>query len=221
MSCDAFGDLGAGAVVAVEGQGEVLVELRAVGDEAGAKTVEDGHREAFGVLVGLQHERRDGADEDGLGDAAGAVAAEVAGDFAAAGGVADHDGVLEVEEVVELGEIVGVVVHVVAVPGLAGAAVAAAVVRDDAIALLAEEEHLGVPGVGGEGPAVREGDGLSGAPVFVVDGGAVFGGDVRHVCFSLLFGDAEIEAEWDGLPVAKGWILRFVNRMQVLAGAED
>jgi hypothetical protein len=109
------------------------------------------------------------------------VAAEVARDFAAAGGVADHDGVLEVEEVHEFVEIVGVVVHVVAIPRLAGAAVAAAVVGDDAITLLAEEEHLRVPGVGGEGPAVGESDGLSGAPILVVDGGAVFGGDRGHV----------------------------------------
>src|SRR5260370_33433659 len=57
--------------------------------------------------------------------------------------------------------------------------------RDDAIALLAEEEHLCVPGISGEGPAVGEGDGLSGAPVFVVDGCAVFGRDGRHASFSL------------------------------------
>ena len=60
-------------------------------------------------------------------------------------------------------------VHVVAVPGLARATVAATVVRYDAIALLAEEEHLCIPGVGGKGPAMREGDGLSCAPVLIVD----------------------------------------------------
>jgi hypothetical protein len=108
------------------------------------------------------------------------MAANVAGDFAAARGVADHDGFPEVEVVEERGEIVGVGVHLVAVPRLAGAAVAAAVMRDDAVALCAEEEHLGVPGVGVEGPAVGEGDGLAGAPVLVIDGGSVFGGDGRH-----------------------------------------
>jgi hypothetical protein len=58
--------------------------------------------------------------------------------------------------------------------------------RDDTIALLAEEEHLRIPGIGGEGPAVRESDGLSGAPVLVVDRYAVFRREGRHVWFSFL-----------------------------------
>ena len=59
-----------------------------------------------------------------------AVAADVARDLAAAGRVADVDGVLQVERLDERGEVVGVRVHVVAVPRLARAAVAAAVVGD-------------------------------------------------------------------------------------------
>jgi hypothetical protein len=47
------------------------------------------------------------------------VAADVAGDLAAAGGVADVDGIFEVEVADEFGEIVGVGVEVVAVEGLA------------------------------------------------------------------------------------------------------
>ena len=94
---DAFGDFCAGPVVAVERQREVLEKLRAVGHDAGAEPVEDLDRQAAGIGGGLEHERRDGADEDGLGDALGAVAADVAGDFAAAGGMADVDGVFQVE----------------------------------------------------------------------------------------------------------------------------
>src|SRR5438067_2365287 len=80
----------------------------------------------------------------------------------------------------EGGEIVGVMIHVVTIGDLAGATVTAAIVRDDAIAVLEEEHHLRVPVVGGEWPAVGEDDGLAGTPVFVEDFGAVFGGDGGH-----------------------------------------
>ena len=91
------------------------------------------------------------------------------------------DGVFQVEMRGEGGQVVGVVVHVMAVGGLRGAAVAAAVMGDDAIALLEEEQHLVVPVVGGERPAVAEDDGLAGTPVLVEDLDAVFGGDGGHV----------------------------------------
>src|SRR3954447_20950738 len=45
---------------------------------------------------------------------------------------------------------------------------------------LEEEQQLGVPVVGRERPAVAEDDGLSGAPVLVVDLDAVGGGDGGH-----------------------------------------
>jgi hypothetical protein len=105
-----------------------------------------------------------GADQHGLGDALGAVAADVARHLAAAGGVADVDRVLQVELADELGEVVGVGVEVVAVPGLARAAVAAAIVRDAAVAARGEEEHLVLEGVGAERPAVTEDDGLVPCP---------------------------------------------------------
>ena len=88
-----------------------------------------------------------GADQHRLGHALGAVAADVAGDFAAAGGVADVDRVLQVERFDERREVVGVGVHVVAVPGLARAAVAAAVVGDAAVAAGGQKEHLVFEGV--------------------------------------------------------------------------
>jgi hypothetical protein len=177
----ALGGFGAGAVEAEEGStGEVLVKLGTVGERGGADAVENFQGQAAGIGFGLEHERRDGADEDGFGDAGGAVAADVAGDFAAAGGVADHGGAVEIEGNEELGEIVGVGVHFVALPRLAGTAVAAAIVGDAAVAVRGEEEHLRFPGIAREGPAVAEDDGLAGAPVFVIDLRAVFGGDHAH-----------------------------------------
>jgi hypothetical protein len=68
---------------------------------------------------------------------------------------------------VSSGEIVGVVIHVVTVSNLSGAAVTATVMRDDAIAVAEEEEHLRVPVVGGKRPAMAEDDRLTGAPVLV------------------------------------------------------
>jgi hypothetical protein len=73
---------------------------------------------------------------------------EVARDFAAAGGVPDIDGVMEVEMGGHRGQVVGVVVHVVTAAGPRGAAVPAPVMGDDAVAVLQEEQHLGVPVIG-------------------------------------------------------------------------
>ena len=89
------------------------------------------------------------------------MAADVAGDFAAAGRVADQDRVVQVERLDELGEVVGVGVQVVAVPGLAGTPASATVVGDGAIAVGRDEERLVIPGVGGQRPAVAEHDRLA------------------------------------------------------------
>ena len=85
--------------------------------------------------------------------------ADETGYFAAAGGVADHRDVLEVEVLEELEQVVGVGVHVVSVPGLAAAAVTTAIVSYDTTAFRREEEDLAVEVVRVERPAVREGDG--------------------------------------------------------------
>src|SRR5262249_35249199 len=63
--------------------------------------------------------------------------------------------------------------HVVAVPGLAGAAMAATIVRDTPIPTQAEKHHLVFPGIGAQRPAVAEDDRLSLAPVLVIDPRAV------------------------------------------------
>jgi hypothetical protein len=101
-------------------------------------------------------------------------------DFAAAGGMTDMHGALEVKVRRQRREVVGIVIHVVAVPDLARAAVAAPVMRDDAEAMVHEEQHLRVPIVGRKRPAVAEHDRLPAAPILVEDLDAVLGGDRRH-----------------------------------------
>src|SRR2546422_7080386 len=60
-------------------------------------------------------------------------------------------------------------IHVMAATGLGGAAMAAPVVGYDAIAVLQEEQHLRVPVIGRQRPAMAEDDGLSAAPVLIID----------------------------------------------------
>jgi hypothetical protein len=185
----ALRDLGAFPVEAVEGAGgHVQEELRAVVGQGLAEAVEYFDGRAAGIGLGLDHERGDGADQHGLGDPALrlAMAGDVAGDFAAAGGVADVDRILQVEMFGNSESVCSVVIHVVAVADLGGAAVAAAVVRNDTKALGEEEQHLGVPVIAGQGPAMVEHDGLGrlGAPILEEDFNAVGGSDRTHVGFS-------------------------------------
>jgi hypothetical protein len=79
------------------------------------------------------------------------------------------DRVRQVERLDERREVVGVGVHVVAVPGLARSPVAAAVMGDAAVSVGAYEEHLVLPGVRAQRPAVAEDDGLALPPVLVVE----------------------------------------------------
>ncbi len=68
------------------------------------------------------------------------MASDVAGHLPAAGGMADQDRVFQIERFDEFREIVGVGIHVVAVPGLAGSPVAATVMGDGTIAIGGHEE---------------------------------------------------------------------------------
>ena len=91
-------------------------------------------------------------------------------------------GVPQIELGRELDEIGSERVHVLADIGLARPPMAAPVMRDHAIALVKEEQHLVVPVVGAQRPAVMEDDrlGVPRAPVLVEDGGSVGGGNVTH-----------------------------------------
>src|SRR5262245_34720677 len=111
------------------------------------------------------------------------MAANVASDLAATRGVAHERGVSQIEGFDYGPEVVGITVHVVVGRSLAGAAMAPAIERDAAVAVMHEEQHLTVPRVGIERPAVRKCDDRTSAPILVVDFGAVFGGDCRHCAF--------------------------------------
>ena len=69
----------------------------------------------------------------------------------------------------------------VAVAHLCRAAMAAPVVGDDAVATLEEEQHLGVPVIGRQRPAVTEDNRLARAPVLVEDLDTVGCGEYGHV----------------------------------------
>src|SRR3989442_1996705 len=91
--------------------------------------------------------------------------------------MADQHRLVQIQRVEERRRVVGLVVRVVAVAGLAGSATAATVMGDGAIAIGGHEERLVVPGIGSERPAVAEDDGLARAPVLVKNRRAVPGGN--------------------------------------------
>ena len=90
------------------------------------------------------------------------------------------DGVLEVERRGQRLDVFGVGVHFVAGVGLGRTAVATAVVGDDAKTVIEEEQHLIVPVIGAERPAVMENDRLALAPILVENLNTVLGGDRTH-----------------------------------------
>jgi hypothetical protein len=112
------------SVGAVERVGQIEVELRPVSQHTVTKLIEWLDRQPLGVGVGLEHQRRDGTQQDHLGHPCGAVAADIARDFPTAGGVPDQDDIVQVESLDHGGEVVGVVIEVVAVPRLARPAAA-------------------------------------------------------------------------------------------------
>jgi hypothetical protein len=108
------------------------------------------------------------------------VAADVARHLAAAGREPDERDVAQVELLDQLSQVVGVRVHLVAVPRLRRAAVATAVMRDRAEAVLGQEQLLRLPAVRVKRPAVAEHDRGTAAPILVEDLRAIAGGDGRH-----------------------------------------
>ena len=100
--------------------------------------------------------------------------------LATTGGMANMNGVLQIQLRCHGREVVGIMIHIMAVAGLAGAAVAAAIMGDDAITVIEKEQHLRVPIIGRQRPAMAEHDRLTFAPVLVVDIDAVPGPDCRH-----------------------------------------
>src|SRR5262245_15754344 len=108
------------------------------------------------------------------------MARQIVHHFAAAGGVADVYSILQVQMCGQSCEVVGIMIHVVAVGRLGRAAMTAPVMGDHTKTLAEEEEHLGVPIVCRERPSVTKHDGLSLAPVLVVNLRSIFRGDRTH-----------------------------------------
>jgi hypothetical protein len=90
--------------------------------------------------------------------------------------VSDENGIVQIEVVHEPRQVVGIRVHVVAVPRLARTAVAAAVVRDAPIPARSEKVHLIFERVGRQGPSMAKDHGPPGfdAPILIVDLASVF-----------------------------------------------
>src|SRR5579863_8895855 len=83
-------------------------------------------------------------------------------------------------------KVCGIVIHVVAVAGLARPPMAAAVMGDDPIAVMQKEQHLCIPIVGGQGPAMAKYDGLAGAPILVENLDAIRSSERAHAPVSSL-----------------------------------
>ena len=66
----------------------------------------------------------------------------------------DQRDILQIKRLNDCCQIVGVPIHVVSGPGLAGPAMATPVVRNHAEAILSEEMQLAVPCIGTERPSV-------------------------------------------------------------------
>jgi len=173
----ALRDLGARPVGPIERDAQILVVLRAIPCDARTETVEGLEGQPARIGGGPQHQRGHRPYQDRLGEAGGAVATDVAGHLATASGMAHQHRVVQIERLEERRQVVGVGVHVVALPGLAGAAMAAPIMGDGAIAVGGHVEHLVVPGVGIERPAVAEDDGLACAPVLEEDRRSICCGD--------------------------------------------
>ncbi len=160
----AFIDRRALTVEAVErARRDVAEELCTVAGQRCPKAVENLHWCTLAVVLGPQHQRRNGGDEDGFGHPARrfAMSRHIPRNFAATGGMADVNRILQVQRLGDGKRVGRVMVNVVTPGDLLRASVAAPVMRDDTIALRQEEKHLRVPVIGTERPAMVKNNWLS------------------------------------------------------------
>ncbi len=95
------------------------------------------------------------------------MSSDVTRDFPAARRVTDVDRIFQIKRFDELCEIVGESIHIVAEPGLTGTTMPATIMRDAAIAVRREKEHLVLERIRRERPTVTENNRLARAPVVV------------------------------------------------------
>src|SRR5262244_212766 len=168
------------SIEAKERDGEFFPELRTVFEKTAAQSVEHFDRDSFRVGGGFYHDWWHSADQDGPGNTLCAVPADVACHFAAARGVTKQRGILQIKRFDERCQIVGVAVHVVAEPCLAGAAMTTPIMRDHPKTVLGQKMHLAVPCIGTERPSVGKRYDRALAPVFVVDCRAILRRNGAH-----------------------------------------
>ena len=106
--------------------------------------------------------------------------------FTAAGGMTDMHRSLYAQVLDHGRDVVGTVVHIVPVPDLAGTPVATPVVGNDPVTFAQEKQHLRVPIICAQWPAMMEENdlGIAWAPVLVENFNTVSRGDVAHVRLS-------------------------------------
>ena len=79
------------------------------------------------------------------------------------------DRLLEVQRIDQRRQVVGIGVHIIAIPRLIRPPMAAAVVRDAAVPPRSQKHHLVFPRVRAQGPAMAEDNRLSLPPVLVIE----------------------------------------------------
>lgn len=159
---------------------KVHVQLRTVFERQAPELVEDRDVQPARVVLRPDHHRRHSANEHRLPHAPRPVPPDVAGDLAPARREPDERRVAQIERLHQRRQIVGVGVHLVAVPGLRRTPVPAPVVRNAPEPALGQEEHLALPAVAVQRPAVREHHHGARAPVLVVNFRPVLHPDRRH-----------------------------------------
>src|SRR5258708_5471259 len=93
----------------------------------------------------------------------------------------NEDHVSQVETRQQFRQIVGIMIHIIAVPGLTGAAMAAPIMRDAAETTFGEKKHLVFESVRAERPTMAKYDGPTGPPILVVNLGAISSGEAAHI----------------------------------------
>jgi hypothetical protein len=133
---------------------KVFPELRTVLCETAAQSIKHFDRDPLGVGGGPYQDRRHSADQNGCGNSLCTVSSDVPCHFPSASGVTYKSDIFEIKFLNDRCQVVGVPIHVVPGPGLAGPAMAAAGVRNHAETILGEEQQLAVSCIGTQRPSV-------------------------------------------------------------------
>jgi hypothetical protein len=94
--------------------------------------------------------------------------------------MANQHGILQIQRFHQLGEIIGIGVHIVTLPRLAGPPMTSAIMRDATVASAGQKEHLIFKRVRVQAIGVVEYNGLPFPPIFKIEFGAVSRGNGAH-----------------------------------------